>query len=90
MRYEVKCLTCDKPVERMAKERDPLRRSTIIVVWCHGKYAELNLGDSLLVESGIRDICKLEAFAKPAPIIIDRDRGDEDPNEPWQGETCQM
>lgn len=91
MRYEAHCVTCDKPVDQIVIERDALRRSDIVVAWCHGKFAEIDARDSEISEAVGRDgVIKLSVFSKPVPVIEDRDRGDEDPKEPWQGNTCQL
>lgn len=86
----VKCLTCNKDVERQAGERDIFRRMTLIEVWCHGDYSVVEVSDTMVEQAFMTGHINLTAFARPVLIIIDRDRGDEDPNEPWQGETCQM
>ena len=95
MIIEVTCQTCNKLVDKMATERNLFTLQTIISVWCHGKYQELELSDAVasLAAYGSRrqdNVVGLRAFSKPVMIIIDRDRGDEDPNEPCQGPTCQM
>ncbi len=89
MTYKVTCLTCKKPVDKMSTERNVYRRSTEIHVWCHGKHATLEVTYAMDVNSNDSTI-QLNAFPRPALIIEDRDRGDEDPNEPWEGKSCQF
>lgn len=89
MTFKVRCLTCDKPITKMAQERNVYRRSTEITVWCHGKHATLEVdARQLMMMEG--ETIHLTAFPKPTRIIVDRDLGDEDPAEPWQGDVCQM
>lgn len=89
MTFEVQCLTCNKPIAKVATERNVFRRTTEITVWCHGTHATLEVGATrLMLNEG--STIRLTAFPKPTRLIVDRDMGDEDPAEPWQGDVCQM
>ncbi len=91
MRYEVHCATCDKEVDQVVIERDVYRRADIVVAWCHGKYAEVHASDTDMASAmDPHKTYKMIVFTKPVRIIVDRDLGDEDSDQPWQGETCQM
>ena len=90
MNVEVQCLTCKKPVDKVFVERNVYRRSYEVDAWCHGKREELEIThlDALNNPGPFR----LEAFRPPTIInvVIDRDLGDEDPNEPWERQKCQF
>lgn len=91
MNIKVNCKTCGRQANRVLTHRDVIKRGVVTVVRCHGQRAELFVPDMAAHEAYTagQDLI-LEAFAKPVMIIIDRDTGDEDPNEPIQGPTCQM
>jgi len=87
----VTCKTCNRAPDKVFKQRNHTMCGVEVVVRCHGKRTELFVSDMRAhdVYTNGGDI-ELEVFTRPIMIIIDRDPGDEDPNEPIQGPTCQM
>lgn len=87
MIVDVWCEACNKRVAEVTKEWCLYRRSWIINAWCHGDHVELGIEEIALMNM---DEFKFTVFSRPVRVIIDRDLGDEDPGEPWQGTTCRM
>lgn len=88
---KVHCRKCDKmihPSMVAVSAPDLFTRTTTVTVWCHGGKQALSISD--VMSDAMYGTATLSAFVSPVPIVIDRDRGDEDPNEPWQGDSCQM
>lgn len=87
MIINVRCLMCKRPADDVVTEWNVFRRAWVIDVWCHGEHVELGIAEVALIE---KNEFNFEVFKRPVRIIIDRDLGDEDPNEPWRGHTWRM